>query len=159
MDVYGEKPNCEIGKYFRNNCWYWRPLWSYVYVQVPEISAEDHENGHYNSGYLISDAQAKAIAQRLNELLATGEVAEYEEKYTANMESLPDEPCKICAGTGIRPNGRIDFGEEWFKHTHGCNGCSGKGKVRPHETWYPFDVENVREFAAFAEHSGGFRIS
>jgi hypothetical protein len=30
MDVYGKAPTVEEGKYFRNNLWWWRPLWTYV---------------------------------------------------------------------------------------------------------------------------------
>ena len=30
-----------------------------------------------------------------------------------------------------------------------CNACTGEGKVRHWDTHYPFDVENVKEFAQF----------
>ena len=39
-----------------------------------------------------------------------------------------------------------------------CNGCQGKGSVRPFSTNYPFDLENLKEFADFCEQSGGFEI-
>ena len=29
MDVYGIAPTSERGEYFRNNVWWWRPLWDY----------------------------------------------------------------------------------------------------------------------------------
>lgn len=38
------------------------------------------------------------------------------------------------------------------------NGCDGKGTKRPADTWYPFEVENVKEFATFLQDCGGFEI-
>lgn len=39
-----------------------------------------------------------------------------------------------------------------------CNGCRGKGTIRPFQCKYPFSVENVQEFIGFCEASGGFKI-
>lgn len=65
------------------------------------------------------------------------------------------ERCDGCFGTGIRPGGREEFGEEWFKGTNGCNGCKGTGK-RAKWTLNDHDgdiqlVENVKkDFVPFA---------
>ena len=40
-----------------------------------------------------------------------------------------------------------------------CNGCKHTGFVRPWDTSYPFDSDNVEEFANFCINSQGFRIS
>ena len=37
MDVYGERPRTNKGEYFRNNVWWWRPLWNYVSVECSDI--------------------------------------------------------------------------------------------------------------------------
>ena len=29
MDVFGKNPTDEKGAYFRNNVWFWHPLWDY----------------------------------------------------------------------------------------------------------------------------------
>ena len=43
------------GIYFRNNVWYWRPLWQYVTVSCDDILTEkDMERGDYNDGHIIS---------------------------------------------------------------------------------------------------------
>lgn len=148
MDVYGEAPNNPKGKYFRNNCWWWRPLWNYIYKECSDIiSEQDHEMGHYNDGYLIEKQKAERIASRLRDLCANGKVLDFEREYKRHMETVPDEICKHCDGTGKR---------NW--HGSDCDACEGKGRVRPFETWYPFSAENVLEFAEFAECSGGFRI-
>jgi hypothetical protein len=71
---------------------------------------------------------------------------------------MPDEPCDICAGTGVRkpePHcGAGDLKEGGIK----CNGCKGEGYVRPWASHYPFSTENVRNFVAFLRESGGFVI-
>lgn len=58
----------------------------------------------------------------------------------ANPENIED--CDLCNGTGIRPGGREQFGEEWFISVNGCNGCLGEGKrcvwsteYVPHDEW------------------------
>ena len=44
------------GVYFRNNCWYWRPLWDFCYNVAKNspfpslISEELWESGHSNNG-------------------------------------------------------------------------------------------------------------
>ena len=45
MDVYGLNPD----KYFRNNVWWWRPLWDYVCNTCYDILSEKDMNaGSYN---------------------------------------------------------------------------------------------------------------
>lgn len=150
MDVYGKKPSSECGRYFRNNVWWWHPLWDYVYSQCGDIITEaEFEAGHTNEGRLINAKKAKEIAARLNGLCKNGSVANYENAYRLELNALPDELCEHCHGTGTRTDMTVP---------NGCNGCNGKGKVRPWETNYPFSEENVAEFAKFCAKSGGFRI-
>ena len=39
MDVYGREPEKELGKYFRSNVWWWRPLWNYT-AEIDRFYAE-----------------------------------------------------------------------------------------------------------------------
>ena len=145
MDVYGNN-----GNYFRNNCWYWRPLWNYVsQVCSDVISKEDYNGGNYNDGYFISENKCKSIVEILNTLLENGEVKKYEIKRQKELDNLPLEKCNDCNGTGKR-NDKYVQGE--------CNGCNGKGKVKGFDAMYPFEEENVREFRDFVKDSGGFEI-
>ena len=58
------------GAYFRNNVWWWRPLWSFVCEHCHDIlTQEDMNNGSYNDAHIISRRKAEAIAQRLEKLL------------------------------------------------------------------------------------------
>lgn len=66
MDVYGEAPKNPKGEYFRNNCWYWRPLWDFIWEECSDIITErDYQAGHYNGGHVIAAAKAERIALRL----------------------------------------------------------------------------------------------
>ena len=38
FDIFGLDPKEEAGSYFRANCWYWRPLWSYVISVTPDLT-------------------------------------------------------------------------------------------------------------------------
>ena len=40
MDVFGLAPKEEKGEYFRNNVWWWRPLWDFV-AQIDELYSEE----------------------------------------------------------------------------------------------------------------------
>jgi hypothetical protein len=151
MDVCGEAPKNPKGEYFRNNCWYWRPLWNYVFEECGDVlTKRDHESGHYNDGYLIDQLKAERIAAKLRDLCASGKVLDFEATFARHINSLADETCNLCAGTGRRTDMIVQ---------DGCNGCKGKGTRRPSETYYEFIAENVLEFAEFCEASGGFRIS
>tara|TARA_R100000234_G_C4841802_1_gene111408 strand:- start:15 stop:503 length:489 start_codon:yes stop_codon:yes gene_type:complete len=69
------------GVYFRNNVWYWRPLWDYVCQNVDSLTEDDHMNGHSNSGHQISETKAIAIAGVLYALLEDGSVKTAEEMH------------------------------------------------------------------------------
>lgn len=43
-----------------------------------------------------------------------------------------EELCRLCNGTGVRPDGLEKFGPEWVEATKGCNGCQGTGQS---EVW------------------------
>lgn len=145
-----EEQDKNPGGYFRNNVWWWRPLWQYVAHSCSDLlTEEDIERGHYNDGHLIGSRKATAIGKRLLTLVASGQTAQWHKERQDYLDKLPDEQCEICKGTGVR-NDKIVQGT--------CNACSGKGTRRPYEAEYPFSVENVQEFAQFAIESKGFRI-
>lgn len=154
FDLFGCAPKAKGGEYFRNNVWWWRPLWAYVCDVCTDIlTEEDRTGGAFNDGHVIGEAKARAIHSRLTQLLENGAVASYAERRARELAALPDEDCTICAATGKRKNP-----PETGAGNEPCNGCSGTGKVPPWDKHYPFDVDNVREFAAFLEECGGFEV-
>ena len=103
------------GIYFRNNCWWWRPLWDFCYNVAPElISSELWANGHHNSGAGLNGEDAKLLGEKLLKEVYNGGAKEFK-KY--HQEQEKDEKYK-----------------------------------------YPFDIDNVINFAEFCIESGGFKI-
>lgn len=152
MDVSGKKPTSEAGEYFRNNVWWWRPLWIYCTEVAPDLTSKV-KYGQTNDGDGLNASDSQELARRLREEIESGRTLWYEKKYKQENDRTPDEPCSICGGTGKRL-----AAPEVGPGTEHCNGCNGKGKIRPWSTEYPFSVDNVKEFAAFLEGCGGFEI-
>lgn len=171
MDVFGKNPTTDKGEYFRNNVWWWRPLWQYCCeVGAEVISDEVAEGGCYNSAYGLDEDGAKALSEILFGELWNGRTAEYERKYNEHLATLPRVNCEFCDATGIRSDAvGVEHGMPTRElepevqiltgRTHGtCNSCRGVGTVESWEMSYPFSVENVKEFAYFLADCGGFEI-
>lgn len=162
MDVFGDAPDNEEGKYFRNNVWWWRPLWDYCEQVAPTLL--EGNGGHYNDGWGLSKRDALALAKRLREEISSGRTANYQTMYYVAQNSIPEEVCEYCKGTGVRTDKvgqEMNYADKLNPETGKigwCNGCNGKGTSKPFSTWYDFSVENVELFATFLEHSGGFKI-
>ena len=82
-----QEENC--GTYFRNNVWWWRPLWNFVSSTCESILTErDIESGSYNDGHRISKTKADRIARRLFKMIRNGDVKAYESAYKEHLDSL-----------------------------------------------------------------------
>lgn len=171
MDVYGSDPTTEHGVYFRNNVWWWRPLWNYVITVGSEVISEElAESGHYNDGARLNADQAKRLGEILFIELWEGRTLTYQAEYNEYLSQLERQPCDLCLQTGIRTDKLgVEMGQPTKElspevqiltgRTHGwCNGCNGVGTVEHFAAHYPFSVENVANFAQFCIESGGFKI-
>ena len=148
MDVSGKNPVSKTGSYFRNNNWWWRPLWQYCHNVAPElIDEEKYISGSYNDGKGLNAKGAAKLAVILETKLAEGHTKHYQKERELYLESLPDENCGRCNNNN---RGRLK--------KKGCFSCDGKGTRESFEKNYPFDVENVKNFAKFLIDSGGFEI-
>lgn len=169
MDVYGKNPLTDEGEYFRNNVWYWRPLWDYCLEMHGDIAGKV-EYGHYNDGDGLDSDDALLLGERLLEDVRSGVARAYETRYNARIAAIPMETCRYCDGTGVRSDAvGVDMGMPTREleadvasivgRSHGwCNACRGYGKVESVEASYPFTVENVEEFGNFLVACGGFSI-
>jgi len=138
------------GAYFRNNVWWWHPLWEFVCIACDDVLSEEAKHkGTFNEGYQYDAETALIIADRLKEALEGGSVQVYAEQRQAHLDSLPLETCNLCNGTGVRD-------DEYVQGK--CNNCDGTGKVKNWDAHYPFDADNVKEFEQFCRLSGGFEI-
>ena len=62
------------GIYFRNNVWWWRPLWDYCYHIADDLISEKLWNrGHNNSGAGLNDRDAKLLGNRLLQKIREGD--------------------------------------------------------------------------------------
>ena len=137
------------GYYFRNNCWWWRPLWNYCYQVADDLISEElFESGHSNSGAGLNDYDAQRLGQRLLEEIESGKTIDYQASYQQYLDDLPDNDCSRCNGNN-RGNNKMKE----------CKLCNTTGKTDNFNKHYPFDVDNVKEFAEFCIESGGFEIN
>jgi len=157
MDVYGNKPTTKEGEYFRSSVWSWRPLAAYVCDIAPEITAKC-KYWQSNDGDGLNAADSAKLADALQAEIDAGRTKGFERIRRSEIESLPDEDCELCEGTGTRKavpqrgagdpkNGGIP-----------CNGCGTTGHKRPPDAMYPFETEHVQEFVMFLRSCGGFKI-
>ena len=80
------------GAYFRNNVWFWRPLWNFIGGCCGDILTEnDIESGYMNDGHKISKTKSKRIARRLRKFFKDGSVASYESWYSRQISQLKDD--------------------------------------------------------------------
>lgn len=130
MDVYGIKPKSATGEYFRNNCWYWRPLWEFICSNCEDILTEKQMvGGNYNDGTKITEEQAEQIFLRIQEI---------DKKDLIKIEAEDIEQ------------------REMAKENNKDKAVGDKDYIWSAN--YPFDAKNVMEFADFCKASGGFEI-
>jgi len=168
-EYYELKDNYETenpGSYFRNNVWWWRPLWNFVCESCDDfLTDKDMGKGDSNSGYKISKTKAIKISKRLFEELANGNVDNLERQHTLRMakaqahnEEVREEldritkECKdkfpIHADKLVPANYPEPYKTQW-------------DETYAKEDWaasYPFNAENIKNFAEFCQQSGGFTI-
>jgi DnaJ-class molecular chaperone len=128
--------------------WSWRPLWDYVCALV-EAPEEFSRSWHYNDGALVDAKVCKRIHEAIEVEIKTGRAQAYIDARQKALAALPDEVCWLCHGTGTRKDMAVK---------DGCNGCQGKGKVRPNETSYSMKVEWLKDFSVFCRDCGGFQV-
>jgi hypothetical protein len=138
MDIVGKEPRSEQGSYFQNNFWWWRPLADYCGKVAPEITRECR-HWHTNDGDGLDDTGSKSLANVLQAEIDSGRAASFERLRNSEMEMLPNEPCKICASTGIELPVSSDGAGN---HDGGvsCYSCDGAGYKPPRAAGYYFDV-------------------
>ena len=86
-DAHEQHREDNPGEYFRNNVWWWRPLWDYVYSLCDDfISEERYEGGHSNHGEHFTDKEARQIAVRLLDEIKRNNTEAYQRLYQIKTE-------------------------------------------------------------------------
>jgi hypothetical protein len=154
MDVYGKSPRTDTGEYFRNNVWWWHPLWTFCCEVAPRLT-DKVAHGHSNDGDGLSDEDSVRLAEAITTWIDDGRAQQYVELRQKWLDELPLLECKYCEGTGTRHDGKeIGRPEPDFQ----CNACHGFGKVQDWQCNYSIDVDNITKFRDFLLDCGGFEI-
>ena len=164
-DYFEELDNFQeevVGSYFRNNVWFWRPLWNFTCVYCDHIlTPKDIEYGHSNSGHKISKTKADRIAKKLFRLIADGTADKVEREFALRLakaqshNQIIDEELEVINKACFKEHGKLvpanypePYKSQW-KKTY---------DKRSWDDSYPFYADNVKEFAKFCINSGGFEI-
>jgi hypothetical protein len=169
MDVVGKKPSAPAGEYFRNNVWWWHPLWTFCEDNFPEIASKV-TYAHTNDGDGLNSRDSKRLSNGIRAMIADGSAQQYIDERNQRLASLARSECDLCNGTGIRtdsvgvengmPTAKLNEADAiLLGRTEGtCNGCRGEGKCDSWETNYRLDLDNITNFADFLQVCGGFEI-
>ena len=151
------------GVYFRNNVWWWRPLASYVIEHTKVITDEKKIQGFsYNDGVEISAEEAEQIAKQLYYLLQSGHTKKYEDEYMAVYKKAETHNKKVRKEMEVFQNAmdkkhKKDIAPKDYPKDDYKKWSAIYAKM-DNNGGYPFNLRNVKEFAEFAEQSGGFTI-
>ena len=151
------------GVYFRNNCWWWRPLADFMIAHCDWLTQEQQARLHDNSGFEFSQHEAGTIADTLQKKVDDGTAAEREEinkreravaeewnkGINAQQEELEKEVKKETGDAKLVP---YDYPEPFKKKWDDLQ------KSEDRRASYPFVEANVKRFIAFLRECGGFRV-
>ena len=157
------------GVYFRNNWWYWRPMWDFVNEKCNDLIDEElYDKGHGNDGE-VDQELAIDISKRILTKEVLDEAKRKQEEY--DKDAKPKEEFnKLLSKAGhlyfdeiIKPQypDKKNFTpadlEKLDKDAY-KKWATLIFDLQYGETSYPFSWENVKEFCEFCAQSGGFEI-
>lgn len=152
MDVYGQAPTAEVGRYFRSGGPFWPPLWEYCIAVAPHVAGRVRY-GFSNDGDGMCRHDAAELAQILTVELESGRTAKYEADHRRTKKVATRERCYVCGGAGTRASSETSSAGD------PCGACDGGGWAGyKTDGEPPFLTEDISRFRDFVEASGGFEI-
>jgi len=152
-----------VGHYFRNNVWFWRPLWSFV-VQISDdiLTDKDIMNGGVNSGHKICKTKANRIAARLKKIIDSGSLDAVQKEADESMAKIKKHNDKVRDELDeLNKTVKKETGKELAPVDYPEPYKTQWDKTYAKEDWnghYPFSADNIKEFYQFCKNSGGFEI-
>ena len=157
------------GVYFRNNWWYWRPMWDFVNEKCNDLIDEElYDKGHGNDGE-VDQELAIDISKRILTKEVLDEAKRKQEEYDKDAKPK-QEFNELLSKAGhlyfdeiIKPMypDKKNFTpadlEKLDKDAY-KKWATLIFDLQYGETNYPFRWENVKEFGEFCAQSGGFEI-
>jgi hypothetical protein len=155
--------DANVGIYFRNNVWWWRPLANFIIENCDWLTEEQKERLHDNSGFEFSQHEAVTIADTLQKKVDDGTAGrlekinkskralseEWNKKLQKQQDALGEEVKKETGNKNIVPRDYPEpFNKKWddLQKQHDWNAS------------YPFEERNVKEFICFLRECGGFQV-
>ena len=155
--------NDNVGIYFRNNVWWWRPLADLVIKLCKLLDEKQKEHLHDNGGYEYNAATANYIADTLEAFVKSPvakrtEIAHkkqmkkadaYNKKVQIKLDSLRVDAIAKTGNKNIAPRDYPkDLNDKW----------ESIYREHDHTASYPFALKNVKEFIKFLRECGGFTV-
>jgi len=151
------------GVYFRNNCWWWRPLANFMREHCDWFTKKQQARLHDNSGFEFSEHEALRIADTLQKKVDDGTAEKDEAKNKEDRKlaeewnqglkkqsnELEKEAKKETGDASIVPR---DYPKHIYKKWDDLQ------KQRDWKDSYPFEERNVKRFIAFLRECGGFSV-
>ncbi len=153
-----------VGVYFRNNVWWWRPLANYIREKIKDedwFNDEVAQRLHDNSGFQFTEEQALCIKRHLDKGLRSGEVSKLAKQNKVEM--------KIAEKNNKMIQKKMDkLAKKVEKETGKSAPIDWDKKYKDEwdflwesKDWrdsYPFCAKNVKAFSEFLGECGGFEI-
>ena len=152
-----------VGIYFRNNVWWWRPLADLVIKLCKLLDEKQKEHLHDNGGYEYNEATANYIADTLEAFVKSPvakrtEIAHkkqmkkadaHNKKVQIKLDALRVDAIAKTGNKNIAPRDYPkDLNDKW----------ESIYRERDHTDSYPFALKNVKEFIKFLRECGGFTV-
>ena len=153
-----------VGYYFRNNVWFWRPLANLITVLNEEwLTEEQKERLQDNSGFEFDEEEAMKIKLSLEKVINNGWLKKAEKQWKKEakqaelwnaqikeqMDKLNKQAIKETAKANIIPRDypphlKLKWDKLWLSEDRTSS--------------YPVSENNVKEFVKFLGECGGFKI-
>jgi len=152
-----------VGIYFRNNVWWWRPLADLVVKLCKLLDEKQKEHLHDNSGYEYDEATAKYIADTLEAFVKSPMAKRTEKEHKKAMKKAEVHNKKVQVKLdALRKDAIAQTGNKNIAPRDYPKDLNDKWEsiyaLRDHIESYPFSLKNVKEFIAFLRECGGFRV-
>ena len=158
-----EYENKNAGVYFRNNCWWWRPLADFMITHCDWLTQEQHKHLHDNSGFEFSQHEAMTIADTLQKKVDDGTAKAREEVNKREMAVADEWNKGINAQQGeVEKEAKKETGDAklvpYDYPEHFKKKWDDLQKQIDNKASYPFVEANVKEFICFLRECGGFQV-
>ena len=152
-----------VGIYFRNNVWWWRPLADLVIKLCKLLDEKQKEHLHDNGGYEYDEATAHYIADTLQAFVKSPVAKRTEIAHKKQMKKAEAHNKKVqikldalrveaIAQTGNKNIAPCDYPKDLNAKWDSIY------SERDHTDSYPFKLANVKEFIRFLRQCGGFSV-